>query len=214
MSHVVFNTIVSHITYNNFLLEHNATEQAELLKLMENYVVPLAGLLEKRNVSEYVDLHLLHKHFDLEDDEVIMHRELHIPTVDSRQDLTVDIAKAVSYHTVNGTRALVPVSWMASPSGFLVPYEFAAQEGTARKIAQLPTKVWNDFSQEFCSQLKAWDLENLVSLKDKSCINGRRVRRARRLSTVSGASSCHYHAVRRALHRIRLACRHRRRSTR
>jgi len=52
------------------------------------------------------------------------------------------------------------------------PYEFAAQEGAPREIAHLSTKVWNDFSHDFCHQLKAYGLEHLVSLKDKSCVNG------------------------------------------
>jgi len=172
MSHIAFDTIIPNTTYNKFLLDHHATEQAKFRKLKEEYVVSLANVLEKHNVSHYVELHVLHKHFDLEDGEVIMHRELHIPAVDGQQGLVVDIAKAVPYHTTSGKRALVPVLWMASSAGSLVPYEFAAQEGASRKIAQLSTQVWNDFSRDFCNQLKAYGLEDLVSLKDKSCING------------------------------------------
>lgn len=140
MSHLSVDLPISAEAYNSIILDHNATEQAEAIHLKERYITSLAKLLDSFGLSKYIELHLLHRHFDLEEHEVIMHRNLSIPGVDGRPDLTVDIAKAVPLPFLKST--LVPVLWKASRAGVLTSYEYTASEGDGWRMSEIPVKVW------------------------------------------------------------------------
>src|SRR5438874_1471451 len=55
----------------------------------------LAKILDIHGVSNYVELHLLHRHFILREGEAMLHKPLVIPSSDGDTSITVDIAKAV-----------------------------------------------------------------------------------------------------------------------
>ena len=61
---------------------------------------------------------------------------------------------------------------MASLSGKLVAYEYALGNSGSTAAAGISSTAWDAFGREFAAYVQAADIADLVSLKDKSCING------------------------------------------
>ncbi|KAK3337701.1 hypothetical protein B0T19DRAFT_397299 [Cercophora scortea] len=161
--------------YNLLIIDHEATERAELLGLKHNHLPAPFKILALHGVADSVELHLLHRHFTLEEGEAIVHRTLEISGSEDAPSISVDVAKAVSCPE-SVQPFLVPLLWMASPNGSLVAYEYglrqsanASQQSTTASIS---SERWNSFAQEFSACVHRAGIADLVSLKDKSCING------------------------------------------
>jgi hypothetical protein len=93
MAHITVDKVLSAEVYNSLLIDHDATEQAARLQLKSNHVPDLAKILAIHGVSDYVELHLLHRHFILQEGEAILHKPCVIPGSDGNTSITVDIAK-------------------------------------------------------------------------------------------------------------------------
>lgn len=173
MTHVTVDSVLPAEVYNRLLIDHDATEQSALLELKSQHVPALAKILAVHGVSDYVELHLLHRHFVLQEGEVMLHKPLVIPGSGADTSITVDIAKAVPCPN-SAKPSLFPLMWMASSTGGLVAYEYGAlQNGSEpRKIMDISQKSWDAFAQDFCAQVQAAGLQDIVSLKDKSCMSG------------------------------------------
>ena len=94
MAHITVDTVLSAEVYISLLIDHYATEQAARLQLMSDHVPDLANILAIHGVSDCVELHLLHRHFILQE-EAMLHKPCVIPGFDGNTSITVDIAKAV-----------------------------------------------------------------------------------------------------------------------
>lgn len=95
MTHVNVDSVLPAEAYNLLLIDHDATEKSTLLQLNSYHVPDLAKILAAHRVSDYVELHLLYRHFILQEGEVILHKPLVIPGSDGDTSITVDITKAV-----------------------------------------------------------------------------------------------------------------------
>jgi len=174
MTHVTVDSILPAEVYNSLLIDHDATKQSALLKLKSQHVPALAKVLVVHRVSGYVELHLLHRHFVLQEGEVMLHKPLVIPGSNGDSSTTVDIAKAVSCPSTPKP-SLFPLMWMVSSTGGLIAYEYGALENGSsqrRKIMDISEETWNAFAQNFCAHVKATGLQDIISLKDKSCMSG------------------------------------------
>lgn len=173
MTHVAVDSLLPAEVYNRLLIDHDATEQSALLELKSQHVLALAKILVVHGVSDYVELHLLHRHFVLMEGEVMLHKPLVISGSAADTSITVDIAKAVP--CPNSLKPfLFPLMWMASSTGGLVAYEYGAMQNGSepRKIMDISQKSWDAFAQNFCAHVQATGLQDIVSLKDKSCMSG------------------------------------------
>ncbi|KAF4996596.1 hypothetical protein FDECE_12365 [Fusarium decemcellulare] len=173
MSHVAVNSILSANVYNNLIIDHKATERAELLELKCKHLPALFEILSAHGVAEFLELHLLHRHFILQDGEAVIHRTLEIPDSEDGASICVDIAKAVSCPEPIKD-SLVPLLWMVS-NGSLVAYEYGFRgwgKSPERAVAGISPKTWDSVSHEFSTYVHSAGIADIVSLKDKSCING------------------------------------------
>jgi hypothetical protein len=174
MTHAYVDSILPAEAYNRLLIDHDATEKSALLQLKFQHVPALAKILAAHGVSDYVELHLLHRHFILQEGEVMLHRPLVIPGSDGDASITLDIAKAVPCPN-SPNSSLFPLMWMASSTSGLVAYEYGAlnnESSQPRKIMDISYEIWDAFAQEFCAHVQATGLQDIVSLKDKSCMSG------------------------------------------
>jgi hypothetical protein len=174
MAHITVDKVLSAEVYNSLLIDHDATEQAARLQLKSNHVPDLAKILAIHGVSDYVELHLLHRHFILQEGEAILHKPCVIPGSDGNTSITVDIAKAVPCLNL-AKPSLFPLMWMASSTGGLVPYEYGAlEDGSSqhRKVKDISQETWEAFAQDFSAHVQAIGIQDIVSLKDKSCATG------------------------------------------
>lgn len=174
MTHITVDSVLPAELYNRLLIDHDATELAASLNLELNYVHPLTKILHIHGVSDCVELHLLHRHFTLEEGEAMLHRSLTIPGPDGNTGITVDIAKAVPCPNL-AKLPLSPLMWMASSTGKLIPYEYGIlEDGSSHhgKIKDISHETWEAFTQDFFAYVQATSLQDIISLKDKSCITG------------------------------------------
>ncbi|KAK3358515.1 hypothetical protein B0T24DRAFT_124612 [Lasiosphaeria ovina] len=176
MSHLVVNSILPANFYNSLIIDHDATDKAEHVDLKQKHIPSLFKLLTKHGVADVVEIHLLHRHFTLQDGEALVHRTLDIPGSGDLPRIRVDIAKAVNC-SESIKSSLVPLLWMASPDGTLAAYEYGFQEDTAgatpRRIAtEVSPKTWDSLAREFAAYVHSVGIADLVSLKDKSCVTG------------------------------------------
>lgn len=174
MSHVTVNSILPANVYNRLIIDHKATQHAELFELKRKHLPALFKIIAAHGVADFVELHLLHRHFILEDGEAVVHRTLEIPGSEDGASIRVDIAKAVSCpESIKGS--LVPLLWMASSNDSLIAYEYGLRrwaKSPGRTMADIPTKTWDSLSQGFSAYVHSAGIADIVSLKDKSCING------------------------------------------
>lgn len=173
MTHVTVDSVLPAEVYNRLLIDHEATEKSALLELKSQHVLVLAKLLAVHGVSDYVELHLLHRHFVLQEGEVMLHKPLVISGSSANTNITVDIAKVVPCPD-SPKRSLFPLMWMASSTGRLIAYEYGALEKRPerQKIREISQESWEAFGQNFCAHIQATGLQDIVSLKDKSCMSG------------------------------------------
>lgn len=174
MSHLAVNSILPANVYSGLIIDHEATERAELLELKRKHLPALFTILAAHGVADVVELHLLHRHFILEEGEAVVHRTLEIPGSEDVASICVDIAKVVNCPE-SIKSSLVPLLWMVSSNGSLIAYEYGLRgfakspEGTSTEIS---SETWNSFTQEFAAYVHSAGIADIVSLKDKSCING------------------------------------------
>lgn len=174
MSHLNVNSILPADAYNHIIIDHDATERAQLLDLKHKHLPALHKVLTAHGVDNFVELHLLHRHFILQEGEAVVHRTLEIPKSGDMTGVCVDVAKAVN-SPVSIKSSLVPLLWMASSNGSLVAYEYGLRESadtSERAIIAISAEKWNSFTQEFSAYVHSASIADIVSLKDKSCING------------------------------------------
>ncbi|KAL6816184.1 hypothetical protein V8C40DRAFT_282131 [Trichoderma camerunense] len=172
MSNVDIDAILPAHVYNSLIIDHEATERAEFIGLKAKHLPHLFKILSDNGVSEFLEIHLLHRHFQLEEGEALIHKTLAIPGSENAPSICVDIAKPVS-SAESMKSSLVPLLWMVSDSG-LIAYEYGVEEGQESRSlgAKIPAKTWKAFSQEFSDYVCSSGIADLVSLKDKSCIKG------------------------------------------
>jgi len=174
MAHITVDTVLPAEVYNCLLIDHDATEKSASLQLKASYVPALAKILAIHGVSDHVELHLLHRHFILKEGEAMVHRSWVISGSDENTSIDVDIAKAVPCLNL-AKPSLFPLMWMASLTGGLVPYEYGALEDKSSqhwKAKDIPQETWKAFAQDFSAHVQAFGLQDIVSLKDKSCATG------------------------------------------
>jgi hypothetical protein len=174
MAHITVDTVLPADVYNRLLIDHDATEQAARFQLKSCHVPALAKILATHGVSDYVELHLLHRHFILQEGEAMLHKPCVISGSDENTSITVDIAKAVPCLNL-AKPSLFPLMRMVSSTGGLVAYEYGALEvGSSqhRKIKDISQETWKAFDQDFSAHVQAIGLQDIVSLKDKSCATG------------------------------------------
>lgn len=173
MTHVIIDSVLPAEVYNGILIDHDATEQAALLELKSRHIPSLAEILAVHGVSDYVELHLLHRHFALREGEAMIHKIFVTPESGGRS-ITVDVAKAVPCPSSAKT-SLFPLMWMVSSTSGLVAYEYGALgDGSPQpqKIGEISRETWNAFVQAFCGYVHGAGIQDLISLKDKSCVAG------------------------------------------
>ncbi|KAJ1326106.1 hypothetical protein MN608_09309 [Microdochium nivale] len=168
------NTIVPAELYNSLLIDHDATERAETIGLKMNHIPRLHAILEKHELSQLLEPHLLHRHFDLHEGEVLVHRDLHVDGDGKHAPTDIGVAKMMTVDkSIEGS--LVPLLWMVSTKGNLVAYEFGMKEtlnAVDVQIKTTPATVWSAFINEFASYVRSNNLSDIVSLKNRGCLNG------------------------------------------
>jgi hypothetical protein len=118
MTHITVDSVLPAKGYIGLLIDHDATEQAALLHLKSQHLPALAKILAVHGISDYVELHLLHRHFILQEGEAMLHKRCVIPGSDGDTSLTADIAKAVPCPNF-ATPSLFPLMWMPSTGGLI-----------------------------------------------------------------------------------------------
>ncbi|KAI4136670.1 MAG: hypothetical protein L6R39_007673 [Caloplaca ligustica] len=174
MSHLSVDSIISAGAYNRLLVDHEASERAVLLDLKRKLLPALSTILNTHGVADSVELHLLHRHFMLQEGEAVVHKTLEIPSCPDLPGTSVDLAKAISCPESVKT-ALVPLLWMASPNGNLVAYEYGLRGSLGSHEpadASIPLEVWSSFAAAFAAHVHSAGIADIVSLKNKQCING------------------------------------------
>lgn len=158
-------------SYNELLIDHEATTQSALLNLKSSHVGELVKILETHDLDGDLEIHLLHRHFELQDGEAIVHKEIIVATED--HCVILDVAKAIKC-PAESTMHLSPIMWYASQKGIITPYEYAtrSKSSTLRVMDRVPLLKLKSFAKEFSSYVWAAGLQHLVSLKDKSCPSG------------------------------------------
>jgi len=151
--------------YNKFMLDHDANCHAEWIGLKAAHVPNLIKILCAHGLKDVLEVHVLHRHFELQEGEVMIHKEISFNT---EPGIKIDIAKAASVPDNHAT-AIVPVMWYFPQFGFMRPYEYAV--GSDEKIA-VPVDNFAAFIEEFSTYLWNNNLPQIVSLKDKSCVTG------------------------------------------
>lgn len=76
--------ILSARTYNEFLIDHDAAVQSVAANLKSNHVGKLVNILETHGLGNDLEVHLLHRHFELQEDEAIVHKEIVMETTRCR----------------------------------------------------------------------------------------------------------------------------------
>jgi len=173
MTHFTVDSVLPANVYNRLLIDNDAVEQATLRELKSLYVPALAKILAAHEVSDYVELHLLHRHFILKDGEAMVHKPF-VTSDSGDKSITVDIAKAVPCPSF-AKPSLFPLMWMASSTGRLVAYEYGTLGNGSpqpRKIKNISQETWDAFAQDFCGYINVVGIEDIISLKDKSCVTG------------------------------------------
>ncbi|KAL7620889.1 hypothetical protein AAE478_008199 [Parahypoxylon ruwenzoriense] len=174
MSHIAIDSILPASVYNRLVIDHEATERAEFLELRRKHLPALFKILASHGVADFVELHLLHRHFLLQEGEAVVHRTLEVPGSEEGASICVDIAKAVScLESIKSS--LVPLLWMASSNGSLIAYEYGLQrwaKSPERTMVNISSQTWDSFAQEFSTYVHSAGVADIVSLKDKSCISG------------------------------------------
>ncbi|OAA35618.1 hypothetical protein BBO_08647 [Beauveria brongniartii RCEF 3172] len=59
----IINTIIPAQLRNSLLIDHDATQRAEVVGLKKNHVPRLTEILDKHKLCELLEPHLLHRHF-------------------------------------------------------------------------------------------------------------------------------------------------------
>ncbi|CAG9954309.1 unnamed protein product [Clonostachys rosea f. rosea IK726] len=173
MSYFV-NSILPAKVYNSLIVDHEATERAELVELKQKHLPSLFKLLVTHGVDHLVEVHLLHRHFTLHEGEALVHRTLYIAGSEGLPGIHVDVAKAVSCPQ-SIDPFLIPLLWMASSDGALIAYEYGLQdrESARKRIAtDISSEKWISFAQNFSTYVHSAGIADIVSLKDKSCVTG------------------------------------------
>ncbi|CAG7565218.1 unnamed protein product [Fusarium equiseti] len=170
----IINTIIPAELYNSFLIDHEASNRAAAVGLKENHVPRLWEILEKHELSELLEPHLLHRHFDLHEGEILVHRDLHVAGDSDNAPTEIGVAKMMKVDDSVKDK-LFPLLWMVSTAGNLVAYEFGIKEtpnAVDVSIKAVPAAVWSDFINEFASYVQSNNLSDIVSLKNRGCLNG------------------------------------------
>ncbi|KAM3485674.1 hypothetical protein MY8738_001204 [Beauveria namnaoensis] len=170
----LIDTIIPAKLYNSFLIDHDATQRAEVVGLKNSHVPRLIEILEKHKLCELLEPHLLHRHFDLQEGEILVHRDLHVEGDSNHAPINIGIAKMME---VNDSikNGLVPLLWMVSTECNLVAYEFGIKETlntVDTKIKAVSTNKWSSFIEEFTNYVQSNDLSDIVSLKNRGCLSG------------------------------------------
>ncbi|KAF8882362.1 hypothetical protein CPB84DRAFT_1750906 [Gymnopilus junonius] len=174
MTFISIPTILAATTYNEFLIDHDATVQLQSRGIKNNYVSTLADVLRTHQLENDLKIHLLHHHFLLQEVEVMIHTEIICPSVNIKDGglptFSVNIAKAMkcpkaaNYH-------LHPIMWYCAGNNELIPYEYAiASESLSqqRVAMRISSEKLSAFAKEFSVLVWEGGLQNLILLKDTS----------------------------------------------
>jgi hypothetical protein len=137
--------------YEELYQFHNAKK---LLSLNRHNIEHLGHLIVKHNVHEQFGVCLLHKHFDLFNDERL------VRAINLRE-------KTVTITPSNRKEGVVPYLWKTGfgPSGvwYLNPLEFVV-EGQGRHSTKIDFQKYADFLHEFSQHLAELRLSNVFGL--------------------------------------------------
>jgi len=162
------------VAYNNLPTDHEAKSQSEARDLKTAHVATLIGILRAHKLEGDLEIHLLHRHFQLQDGEAIIHKEISLGGKDPDiPGVKIDIAKVMKCPD-HLTTFLAPVMWYSAEVEKLVPYEYAIDltPQPNRAASKVPTSKLDTFAKDFSAYVWGAGLQNLVSLKDKSCVAG------------------------------------------
>lgn len=136
------------------VIDHKATERAELQDLQRKHFPALSTMLATYGVENAVELHLLHRHFMLQEGEAVVHQTIKIPGSPELPGADVDIAKAVTC-AEELTDSLIPLLWMASPDQDqdLVPYEYGLRSSITASGTSVSSEVWKSFARAFAAHV-------------------------------------------------------------
>ncbi|TDL13186.1 hypothetical protein BD410DRAFT_847229 [Rickenella mellea] len=170
--------ILDATVYNGFLVDHDATAQSQIQGIKENHVFALARVLVAHHLENDLEIHLLHRHFILGDGEAMVHWEISCPNPDitngNPPSVSIDVAKVMRCPEVAGEE-FHPVMWFSADKDTLIPYEYAftAKSSCQRRVVnRASTEKLSAFAKDFSAIVWQAGLENLISLKDKSCLAG------------------------------------------
>lgn len=164
--------ILPALEYNKFFLDHDATCKAEALNLKSSHAANLINIIKACGLEAELEVHVLHRHFELEGGEALVHKEIHLET-DPR--VVIDVAKAIKCPCDSATQ-LTPVMWYFTKDRKMVPYEYTVRMNskypTGRVADTVPCEKLQAFASEFSNYVCENGLQDVVSLKDKSCVMG------------------------------------------
>lgn len=89
----VINTIIQAELYNSFLIDHDSTERATAVGLKQNHIPQLWAILGRLMLNDLLEPHLLHRHFDLHEGEILVHRDLHVAGDSTHAPTEIGVAK-------------------------------------------------------------------------------------------------------------------------
>lgn len=181
-------TLLSAHRYNQLLVDHEATSRVGQLK---DHVPRLMEIIRAHGLEAYVEPHLLHRHFLLEDGEAIVHHTLQFEMPDDvstrgEAKVTIDVAKATLATDPRIARNLSPIMWMTSGPGllafeYLLQVKPGADPCPERMVhGAISPVTWREFGKQFADYVAAAGLGQLAALKDRSCVAGPEYTLARR----------------------------------
>lgn len=161
--------------YNKLLVDHDATSQAEEMNIKCVELHSLVAILRAHKLEDDLEVHVLHRHFLLEQGEALVHTEIALENVNKgASSFTIDVAKAMKCPE-DSSSYLTPVMWYTGQNGELVSYEYAVRNDTSDKrhvAKRISSEKFEAFGKDFAAHVWGAGLQHLISLKDKSCIPG------------------------------------------
>jgi hypothetical protein len=131
----------------------------------------VGSIIKAHGLEGELEVHVLHRHFELQAGEALVHKEIHLEIEPS---VVIDVAKAMKCPSDSATQ-LIPVMW-STKDRQMVPYEYAVRMNskypTRRVVDTVPWEKLQAFANEFSNYVCDSGLQDVVSLKDKSCVTG------------------------------------------
>jgi hypothetical protein len=146
---ILKDTFIPFSTYNT--LPH-ISEVNQVPEVCSTDLEDLRGLLAKHKVPRGVSIRLVHKHFDVQDGEVMMFKNVVLPSLD-----TVQAMRPIQSTNVSNLRG---IHFFVDQDGKLQAYEYST--------AEVPNlSKFGEFLAEFCCMVTKRGLQRKLGLKMK-----------------------------------------------